>query len=412
MEQPANTVHESTSNTAVSHNQPAGCVSPSGSLCGTPSSYGTRTRRISKVHRKNERGETPLHVAARRGEHRQCKKLLQNGALVNAADYAGWTPLHEACSHGNMKAARILINAGADINNACLGTLDTPLHDAVMNGHEKLVWLLLSFGADRERRNGQGKRPLDLCPPESDTLRQLLTSSVVPEHCPSGGESPPSSPLSCQLYHSDTTTTDAPPISSTASSFYDSQSRSELPTDRISPSSSKESPAEADSTLETTPKRKTTDESKETPLCSRRSIWQKDDSYESTTKFDGRTESQAYDVDEGAVREPVSRLGIPSEWEGNEGESRRGGGTMKNRALSTRRDRFTSQPLRRNTLVVGPERRKQRGKRRGRGGASLSTTIPSESQSSATPTTDVYEFRSSPESDVDLTVCCNFVFFV
>lgn len=62
-----------------------------------------------QVHKKNERGETPLHVAARRGEYRQCKKLIQEGALINARDYAGWTPLHEACYHGHFKVAKLLI---------------------------------------------------------------------------------------------------------------------------------------------------------------------------------------------------------------------------------------------------------------------------------------------------------------
>lgn len=64
---------------------------------------------ILKVHKKNERGETPLHVAARKGEHRLCRKLIEEGALINARDYAGWTPLHEACYHGHFKVAKLLL---------------------------------------------------------------------------------------------------------------------------------------------------------------------------------------------------------------------------------------------------------------------------------------------------------------
>lgn len=64
---------------------------------------------IFKIHKKNERGETPLHVAARKGEHRLCRKLIEEGALINARDYAGWTPLHEACYHGHFKVAKLLL---------------------------------------------------------------------------------------------------------------------------------------------------------------------------------------------------------------------------------------------------------------------------------------------------------------
>lgn len=71
--------------------------------------YGNVEEMIVQIYKKNERGETALHVAARRGEYKQCKKLLQDGAMINAKDYAGWTPLHEACSRANFKVAKLLI---------------------------------------------------------------------------------------------------------------------------------------------------------------------------------------------------------------------------------------------------------------------------------------------------------------
>jgi len=43
---------------------------------------------------RNERGELPLHRAARRGDVRQTKKLIKDGADVNCRDYAGLSCCH------------------------------------------------------------------------------------------------------------------------------------------------------------------------------------------------------------------------------------------------------------------------------------------------------------------------------
>ncbi|CAG9536994.1 unnamed protein product [Cercopithifilaria johnstoni] len=157
-------------------------------------SPGLSRKRISKVHKKNERGETPLHVAARKGEHRLCKKLVEEGAFVNARDYAGWTPLHEACYHGHFKVAKLLLDYDADVN-ALSDCDDTPLHDAVTSGNEKLVWLLLHSGAIRDRVDNDGKKPIDICHSEYSGIRNLLSTAVIPELYPID-ESPSLSPSS------------------------------------------------------------------------------------------------------------------------------------------------------------------------------------------------------------------------
>lgn len=48
-----------------------------------------RTPIDKKVHKRNERGETPLHIGAIRGDVKQIKKLIKAGADVNVADFAG-----------------------------------------------------------------------------------------------------------------------------------------------------------------------------------------------------------------------------------------------------------------------------------------------------------------------------------
>ncbi|NWJ10490.1 ANR12 protein, partial [Crypturellus undulatus] len=47
------------------------------------------SRQKDKVNKRNERGETPLHMAAIRGDVKQVKELISLGANVNVKDFAG-----------------------------------------------------------------------------------------------------------------------------------------------------------------------------------------------------------------------------------------------------------------------------------------------------------------------------------
>jgi len=55
----------------------------------SPHSAGKKTPLDKKINKRNERGETPLHVAAIRGDEKLTKRLLKAGADVNVKDYAG-----------------------------------------------------------------------------------------------------------------------------------------------------------------------------------------------------------------------------------------------------------------------------------------------------------------------------------
>ncbi|XP_030069237.1 ankyrin repeat domain-containing protein 12 isoform X1 [Microcaecilia unicolor] len=138
----------------------------------TPSSS---TRQKDKVNKRNERGETPLHMAAIRGDVTQVKELIGLGANVNVKDFAGWTPLHEACNMGYYDVAKVLIAAGADVNTQGLDD-DTPLHDAASSGHREIVKLLLRHGGNAYQANKHGERPVDVA--ETEELAQLLKKKV------------------------------------------------------------------------------------------------------------------------------------------------------------------------------------------------------------------------------------------
>lgn len=150
------------------------------------------TRQKDKVNKRNERGETPLHMAAIRGDVKQVKELIGLGADVNVKDFAGWTPLHEACNLGYYDVAKILIGAGAEVNTQGLDD-DTPLHDASSSGHKDIVKLLLRHGGNAFQVNKRGERPVDVA--DSQELEQLLKGEIPlsdPEESSSESEDPPS----------------------------------------------------------------------------------------------------------------------------------------------------------------------------------------------------------------------------
>ncbi|XP_020796660.2 ankyrin repeat domain-containing protein 12 isoform X2 [Boleophthalmus pectinirostris] len=150
------------------------------------------SRQKDKVNKRNERGETPLHMAAIRGDAKQVKELISLGADVNVKDFAGWTPLHEACNLGYYDVAKVLIAAGAEVNTQGLDD-DTPLHDASSSGHKDIVKLLLRHGGNAFQANKRGERPVDVA--DSQELEQLLKGELAlsePEDSSSDSEDPPS----------------------------------------------------------------------------------------------------------------------------------------------------------------------------------------------------------------------------
>jgi len=56
---------------------------------GTTSTTSSQSHSTGKSRDRNERGETPLHVASIKGDNDQVKKLIEQGVDPNVADFAG-----------------------------------------------------------------------------------------------------------------------------------------------------------------------------------------------------------------------------------------------------------------------------------------------------------------------------------
>ncbi|XP_028249577.1 BRCA1-associated RING domain protein 1 isoform X2 [Parambassis ranga] len=144
---------------------PSGRAIASPESCGkSPSTPRTSAGRPSPGSpafvKKNHKGETPLHLAAIKGDLEAVRELLDQGADPNLKDNAGWTPLHEACNLGHLAVVEVLISKGALLNTPGYEN-DSPLHDAVRNGHSAIVKVLLQLGASQSVLNLYGKRPAD-----------------------------------------------------------------------------------------------------------------------------------------------------------------------------------------------------------------------------------------------------------
>ncbi|XP_057566675.1 ankyrin repeat domain-containing protein 27 isoform X2 [Hippopotamus amphibius kiboko] len=113
---------------------------------------------------RDDRGHTPLHVAALCGQASLIDFLVSKGAVVNATDYHGSTPLHLACQKGYQSVTLLLLHykASAEVqdNNG-----NTPLHLACTYGHEDCVKALVYYDVQACRLdigNEKGDTPLHI----------------------------------------------------------------------------------------------------------------------------------------------------------------------------------------------------------------------------------------------------------
>mgnify|MGYP003590974272 FL=1 len=113
-----------------------------------------------KVETRTPQDESPLMMAAMRGELKLAAALIDKDADVNKT---GWTPLHYAASStqgDQLGVAKLLIENAAYIDAASPNG-STPLMMAAMYGNTSTLKLLLDEGADPTLKNQLGLTAVD-----------------------------------------------------------------------------------------------------------------------------------------------------------------------------------------------------------------------------------------------------------
>jgi uncharacterized protein len=130
----------------------------------------------------NSNGESPLMIAAIRGQQEVAAELIKKGADVNKT---GWTPLHYAATTGHTGLIALFIEQHAFIDaESPNGT--TPLMMAAMYGTIDAVKLLLAEGADVNMKNQQGLTAADFARRASRPDAAEAITAVMRKSQPTG----------------------------------------------------------------------------------------------------------------------------------------------------------------------------------------------------------------------------------
>lgn len=138
----------------------------------------TLIKHRANVHASDLLGNTALHWAAYAGQTSSAKLLIENRAGIDACNNSGMTPLFQATIRRRLGDVLLLIDSGANLNlKTCDGS--TALHKAAAEGYSEIVRILLHHGADMSIKNLDGSTPLTLAAKNDQkaVIKMLMSNS-------------------------------------------------------------------------------------------------------------------------------------------------------------------------------------------------------------------------------------------
>jgi ankyrin repeat protein len=108
---------------------------------------------LSGVNDKGAFGNTPLHIAAIRGDIDAVQILLDYGAEINAQGEGGYTPLHEAVEQGHYDIVELLFKNGSSVSIKNEDEL-TAIDLAKITADNNIIKLLKSSETFKKKEKG------------------------------------------------------------------------------------------------------------------------------------------------------------------------------------------------------------------------------------------------------------------
>ncbi|XP_060073679.1 uncharacterized protein LOC132553451 [Ylistrum balloti] len=133
-----------------------------------------RNFRIGRMEQSDALGND-YHDAARNGNKKKLKKIIERGIQVDYPNDQGQSPLFIACFENEPSACDLLLRNGANPNERSNdGT--TPVHMASYSGNVKLLSDVLASGGDLRFHDNYGRTTKDwaLCQPEPKKRLKML----------------------------------------------------------------------------------------------------------------------------------------------------------------------------------------------------------------------------------------------
>jgi ankyrin repeat protein len=133
----------------------------------------------TKVEWRSPKDESPLMIAALKGQTELVRRLIARDADVNKP---GWAPLHYAATGGHLDIMQILLDEYAFID-AQSPNKTTPLMMAAKYGSTAAVKLLLEAGADPTMRNELGLSAVDFAlQSQRKDAAELIAAAIRKAH--------------------------------------------------------------------------------------------------------------------------------------------------------------------------------------------------------------------------------------